>query len=134
VRTGLTVLGDAFMGWLDEVGPDRELMLALLTPRLERRSYTPATANLGRHRSEARQCHFRVKIHAKRERARDLLLGRQAVHGVLVTIGDAEPDEGEGTARDVDDGKAAVADTSMRPGRWIPSRWSVKAGIPLQSI
>ncbi|MEU9298667.1 hypothetical protein [Streptomyces sp. NPDC048266] len=36
---GLTVVGDAFMGWLDEVGPDRELMLALLAPRLERTAF-----------------------------------------------------------------------------------------------
>ncbi|MFE9137625.1 hypothetical protein [Streptomyces sp. NPDC007355] len=32
----MTVVGDAFLGWLDEVGPDRELMRALLAPRLER--------------------------------------------------------------------------------------------------
>ncbi|GAA2639391.1 hypothetical protein GCM10010425_49310 [Streptomyces spororaveus] len=35
-ENGLAVLGDVYMGWMDEVGPDRDTALAVLVSRLER--------------------------------------------------------------------------------------------------
>ncbi|MFE9138894.1 hypothetical protein [Streptomyces sp. NPDC007355] len=113
---GLTVVGDAFMGWLDEVGPDRELMLALLAPRLERTAFqlldpddpeadnTPPTQFTACAAVTTAAAALGVHMHGRREDADGVRrsLGRvesclidllQAVHDVRVTIGDAEPDE-----------------------------------------
>ncbi|MFJ5926599.1 hypothetical protein ACIQF6_28750 [Kitasatospora sp. NPDC092948] len=114
----LAVLGDAYMGWMDVVGPDREITLAVLVSRLERTALhlldpedpdaenappaqftawaavVTAVTALGAH-----MCAQRGEVDGVRR-----ALGRvescviqllQGIHGLRVFIGDAEADESE---------------------------------------